>query len=104
MHYLAQGSSVDVLLTDVCTPGSMDGYELAKVVRDRYPHIAVLVTSGRSKPRSGEMPFGAWFIAKPLKLDALIEVIREALRVKARRVAGRSRILARGERVGRQPV
>jgi CheY-like chemotaxis protein len=56
---------VTVVFTDIQMPGSMDGLLLAAVVRDRWPPIALLVTSGQMRPASSDMPTGAQFISKP---------------------------------------
>jgi CheY-like chemotaxis protein len=56
---------VTVVFTDIQMPGSMDGLLLAAVVRDRWPPIALLITSGKMRPASSDMPTGARFISKP---------------------------------------
>ncbi|GKQ55687.1 response regulator [Bradyrhizobium sp. Ce-3] len=56
---------VTVMFTDIQMPGSMDGLLLATVVRERWPLISLLVTSGRTRPASSDMPIGAQFISKP---------------------------------------
>ena len=56
---------IKVVFTDIQMPGSMDGLVLAAVVRDRWPPIALLITSGKVSPRTIEMPTGARFISKP---------------------------------------
>lgn len=56
---------ITVVFTDIQMPGSMDGLLLAAVVRDRWPPIALLVTSGKLCPGSSDMPTGARFISKP---------------------------------------
>src|SRR6516164_6000228 len=39
------GCNIDLLLTDINMP-RMDGLELAKVTRDLYPHMPVLLMTG----------------------------------------------------------
>jgi CheY-like chemotaxis protein len=58
-------SGISVLFTDIQMPGSMDGLLLAAVVKDRWPPIALLITSGKVRPPAVDMPSGAQFIAKP---------------------------------------
>ncbi len=62
---------VTVLFTDIQMPGSMDGLLLAAVVRDRWPPIALLITSGKISPATDAMPTGARFISKPYSPWAL---------------------------------
>jgi CheY-like chemotaxis protein len=42
--------SVRVLITDVEMPGSMDGFTFTRVVRKAWPHIGLVVVSGRMRP------------------------------------------------------
>lgn len=56
---------ITVVFTDIQMPGSMDGLLLAGVIRDRWPPIGLLVTSGNARPVSSVMPTGARFISKP---------------------------------------
>jgi two-component system, response regulator PdtaR len=56
---------ITVLFTDIQMPGSMDGLRLAAVVRDRWPPIALLITSGQQCPPTVTLPTGARFIPKP---------------------------------------
>ena len=69
-----QADHVAAVFTDVQMPGDMDGFELAQVIAEQWPEIAVLVTSGdMDKPR--DFPAGARFMAKPwLPLDVLTAV------------------------------
>ena len=71
---------ITVVFTDIQMPGSMDGLRLAAVVRNRWPPVALLITSGQVRPPSADMPTGSHFIAKPYlpievdeKLRALVE-------------------------------
>jgi two-component system, response regulator PdtaR len=56
---------ITVLFTDIQMPGSMDGLRLAAIVRDRWPPIALLITSGQLCPSAADMPDGARFLSKP---------------------------------------
>jgi CheY-like chemotaxis protein len=56
---------VTVVFTDIQMPGPMDGLLLAAIVKDRWPLVSLLVTSGKMRPASCDMPTGAQFISKP---------------------------------------
>jgi CheY-like chemotaxis protein len=56
---------IRLILTDVHMPGSMDGVALAHYVRDRWPPVKIIVTSGYAKVCEGDLPAGALFIEKP---------------------------------------
>jgi CheY-like chemotaxis protein len=67
---------VGLVFTDIQMAGSMDGLRLAAVIRDRWPPVALLITSGRVRPPLGDMPAGARFIAKPYSPSQLQEELR----------------------------
>ena len=47
MRIFERRSDIRVVFTDIQMPGSMDGLKLAHAVRDRWPPIKIIVTSGR---------------------------------------------------------
>ena len=74
---IMKSRAVDVLFTDVQMPGSMDGLELARYVRRRWPRVAVLIASGNKGPSSTEMPDGSRFLHKPYSNCRLLADVRE---------------------------
>ena len=77
---LLRRTDVRVLFTDVKMPGSMNGLELASLVRSRWPHISVVViTSGHWSRSNGMLPKEAVFIAKPYGEQAPAMAIRALL-------------------------
>ncbi|WP_439815440.1 response regulator [Zavarzinia sp. CC-PAN008] len=56
------------VFTDVRMPGSMDGLALAYAVRERWPGIAVIVTSGHVRLQNDELPPNVPFITKPYRV------------------------------------
>jgi two-component system cell cycle response regulator CpdR len=70
------GSSLDLMMTDVNLAGSMDGVALAYIAKRCNPDLDVIVTSG--KPLREPLPSGAKFLSKPW---APLDVIREAERM-----------------------
>jgi len=73
----ARADEVDVLFTDIRMPGPMDGLELARRVRVRWPWISVVVASGDLFEDSHELPAGARFLPKPYDMRRVIGLIRE---------------------------
>lgn len=65
VKFLEGTNEISILFTDIQMPGSMDGLRLVAMVRDRWPPVALLVTSGRVRPAPAEMPEGTHFVAKP---------------------------------------
>ncbi len=70
---------VQGLVTDAHVTGTIDGYELARVVRQRWPDMAVVMISGHSDASSGPVPEGAEFVAKPYLLDHLAPRLRKMI-------------------------
>jgi len=72
---ILEGAQVDVVFTDVNMPGAFDGLDLARRISHRWPHMAVVITSGRGCPDvEGTC---ARFLPKPYMLDTLTRLITE---------------------------
>ncbi|MGU3540388.1 response regulator [Methylobacterium sp. A54F] len=70
---LSQRDDIRVLITDVAMPrGAMNGYQLARLVASRWPHMGVLILSGVDRPAEGDMPPGVRFMPKPYRTRDLI--------------------------------
>jgi CheY-like chemotaxis protein len=54
---------IHLVFTDIDMPGSMDGLKLAAAVRDRWPPVHIIITTGKVRPL--EIPANALFIPKP---------------------------------------
>jgi CheY-like chemotaxis protein len=79
---------IGVLLTDITMPGSMDGLRLARHVRNRWPPIKIVATSGRVGSGVGDLPPGSTFLAKPYSPETLRQAIAPLIKDKrARRAA-----------------
>jgi CheY-like chemotaxis protein len=65
IRILESRNDIRILFTDIDMPGSMDGLKLAHAVRNRWPAIKLVVTSGRSLPANKDLPKGGRFIGKP---------------------------------------
>jgi CheY-like chemotaxis protein len=44
---LESRKDIRIVFTDIEMPGSMDGLKLARAIRDRWPPIGLILTSGR---------------------------------------------------------
>jgi CheY-like chemotaxis protein len=69
---------VDALFTDVDMPGDMNGLELAGIVHHRWPHIALVITSGVVREPS-VLPGQGIFLAKPYPNSAPVQIIRKLI-------------------------
>jgi len=74
---LERHPSIRLVFTDIDMPGSMDGLKLAAFVRDRWPPIRIIVTSGKRMVEVTDLPDGSMFFAKPYGLDAVTAAMHE---------------------------
>jgi CheY-like chemotaxis protein len=72
-------SDIRAVFTDVQMPGPMDGLKLAQVIRDRWPPVALLVTSGKTRTIDSDLPNGARFLPKPYFPLQIEMTLREML-------------------------
>jgi PAS domain S-box-containing protein len=78
MLFLDSGEPFDLLFTDIVMPGEMDGVELARLAKLRYPSIRVLFTSGFSRrPAEDVMILQAAYITKPYRKLELASTVRK---------------------------
>jgi CheY-like chemotaxis protein len=68
---------IRAVFTDIQMPGSMDGLKLARFVRDRWPPIKIIATSGRVVVGADDLPAGSVFLAKPYRSGELVSALRE---------------------------
>jgi CheY-like chemotaxis protein len=77
LELLTSNPSIEVMFTDVDMPGGPDGLVLAAAVRDRWPPIKIIVTSGYRKVIAADMPLGSRFLPKPVTPHLVSNSIRE---------------------------
>jgi CheY-like chemotaxis protein len=83
IRILETRSDIHLVFTDVDMPGSMDGLRLAAHVRDRWPPIKLIVTSGHVALKEGELPTGGRFLPKPYEVGPLSSAIVELITAEA---------------------
>lgn len=76
IRLLEYRSDIRVIFTDIHMPGSMDGLKLAHAVRNRWPPIKIIVTSGRNLIAEQNLPEGGRFFAKPYDPTAITDALR----------------------------
>lgn len=64
---------IRLVFTDIEMSGSMNGLKLANVVHDRWPPVAIVVTSGAKIPDVADLPPDAEFLPKPYSFDQVAE-------------------------------
>jgi PAS domain S-box-containing protein len=70
--------SADLVFSDVIMPG-IDGVELAGIIRDRYPGLPVVLTSGYSNVLAENAHHGFELIQKPYSVEVLSRILRKAI-------------------------
>ncbi|MFA6968706.1 response regulator [Bosea sp. (in: a-proteobacteria)] len=78
IRLLESQPTIRILVTDIEMPGSMDGLKLAAAVRERWPPVAIIVTSGRILPANTALPEATAFLAKPYDGAAMEAALRKA--------------------------
>ena len=72
----------DLVLMDVCTEGNISGLDAAKILRDKFPELKIVVMSGFDEityvPRTKEIGAHA-FVYKSKSLSFFIEVIHSVM-------------------------
>ena len=68
---------IHVVFTDIQMPGSMDGLKLARFVRDRWPPIKIVATSGHVTVDEDDLPDGSVFLPKPYHGAEVVATLRE---------------------------
>ena len=65
IRILEARNDIRFIFTDIDMPGSMDGLKLAHAVRNRWPPVKIIVTSGHRSPSKNDLPPGGLFLSKP---------------------------------------
>ncbi|WP_426526858.1 response regulator [Bradyrhizobium sp. McL0615] len=72
-------TDIRVIFTDIQMPGSIDGLRLAHLVRNRWPPIKIIATSGQLRLRDYELPEGGRFLPKPYSVGQVTGTLRELI-------------------------
>ena len=78
IRILESRTDVEIVLSDVKMPGSMDGLELIRVIRTRWPPIRLILTSGKALAAQSAMPLGSVFLSKPFAYQELAGALERA--------------------------
>jgi len=78
LEQLSGGDRPKLIFSDVVMPGGISGIELAQKVRDRFPELPILLTTGYSEEVGGSHGFPV--LQKPYELDALATALGSLLK------------------------
>jgi CheY-like chemotaxis protein len=79
IHLLETRNDIRAVFTDVQMPGSMDGLRLARVVRNRWPPVALIVTSGQTDELERDLPTGGTILPKPYAQVQIETILRQLI-------------------------
>ncbi len=84
LEVVRAASDVALVFSDVVMGAGIDGFELARRIRQVVPAMPILLTSGFPEPASGRVPstvegLRVTFLAKPYRRDELARVLRRSL-------------------------
>ena len=68
---------VGIVFSDIDMPRGMDGLRLAEVIRNRWPPIHLILTSGHVTPPAGKLPAGSAFFPKPYLENDVVAAMRQ---------------------------
>jgi DNA-binding NtrC family response regulator len=77
VRVLESRDDVRAVFTDVHMPGSIDGLQLARVVKERWPAVGLLLTSGKTEIAEADLPSGGRFLGKPYMGSQIKTALRE---------------------------
>jgi DNA-binding NtrC family response regulator len=66
---------IHIVFTDVGMAGAMDGIKLSHYIRNRWPPVKLIVTSGKFPVDESHLPMGAMFFPKPYDESAIVEAM-----------------------------
>jgi CheY-like chemotaxis protein len=79
IRMLETHQDIRVLFTDIDMPGSMDGLKLAAAVRDRWPPVKIVITSGHVKIKPEDLPVEGHFFAKPYDSAKVVRTLHDLI-------------------------
>ena len=78
LERLAGGEKPKLIFSDIVMPGGITGIELARKVRNRFPELPILLTTGYSEQVAGSHGFPV--LQKPYEMDSLASALGSVLK------------------------
>ena len=76
---LLRGQDVAMIFADVRLSGVMDGIDLAREVKMRWPHLVVVLTSGNAGEYPEKLPPGVVYMPKPWNPVSILAAAQHAI-------------------------
>jgi CheY-like chemotaxis protein len=84
---LAESPDVEIVFSDLVMPGGMSGFDLARQVRERFPAVRIILTSGYSAELMNQADIARLdlqVLRKPYRQAELARAFRAALADRSR--------------------
>ncbi len=78
LEFIETGEQIDLVFTDIQTPGVLDGLALAERVRARFPMMPVIIASGNENMEYVASGLGR-FVPKPYEPSWIAKIIAETV-------------------------
>jgi two-component system NtrC family sensor kinase len=78
LDFLERKGPVDLVFSDILMPGGMNGVDLARTIRERYPRLPVLLCTGYSGSAQDAVEQGFVVLQKPYNIATLRKSLQEA--------------------------
>jgi two-component sensor histidine kinase/CheY-like chemotaxis protein len=79
MQVLESRDDIALLFTDIQMPGSMDGLKLAHAVHARWPHIKIILVSGKVAVTDADKPADSRFFPKPFEIQQMVLELQQMI-------------------------
>jgi signal transduction histidine kinase/CheY-like chemotaxis protein len=79
LSLVMSGEIIDLVFSDIVMPGKLNGIELARALRERFPRLPILLTTGYSTEAGSASQEGFAIVAKPYRAEVLHRAILDLL-------------------------
>jgi two-component system NtrC family sensor kinase len=79
LEVLRSGETFDLVFSDVVMPGGMNGVELAQLLREDYPDLPVVLTTGYYNAVDKPLPRGVPVLRKPYDISEMKKSLQAAI-------------------------
>lgn len=67
---------IRIVFTDIDMPRGLDGMKLAAIIRDRWPPIEIILTSGHVRATEVDLPARSLFFPKPYRPEQIVAAMK----------------------------
>ena len=93
LRRLQSGLTFDLVFSDLVMPGELDGLDLARTIRARWPALPVLLVTGYSDVANRAAGEGFPLLNKPYRPDALTNAIQQVTAAGAQSASSGSNVI-----------